>query len=88
MAISVTVIAALVIVAILVYKYCHQPSKPFTFWTVELRDDHENVNFSSLMEQPEFQNVDATLLIDDTRGSDTEDRRTIVKNTPYQPVRS
>jgi len=55
---------------------------------VELRDDHENVNFSSLMEQPEGQNVDGTLLIDDARFSDSEDKRNIVRNSTYRPVRT
>ncbi|KAI0227750.1 hypothetical protein LSAT2_021755 [Lamellibrachia satsuma] len=87
--VSITVMAVLlVMVIVLVYKYCHRPSKPFNFWTVELRDDHENVNFSSLMEQPELYNVDGTLLIDDARFSDTEDKRNIVRNTTYQPVRT
>ncbi|KAK2184225.1 hypothetical protein NP493_276g02060 [Ridgeia piscesae] len=88
-AVSVTVAALLlVIIVVLVYKNYRRPSKPFNFWTVELRDDHENVNFSSLMEQPEGQNVDGTLLIDDARFSDSEDKRNIVRNSTYRPVRT
>ncbi|XP_074654538.1 uncharacterized protein LOC141908396 [Tubulanus polymorphus] len=38
--------------------------QPQPFWTVELKDDHETVSFSSMVEQ-DYQNVDAALLIDD-----------------------
>ncbi len=34
-------------------------------WTVELKDDHENVSFTSMMENPEYQNMNASLLMDD-----------------------
>jgi hypothetical protein len=38
--------------------------QPQPFWTVELKDDHETVSFSSMVDQ-EYQNVDAALLMDD-----------------------
>lgn len=48
-------------------------------WTVELKDDHENVSFNSMLENPEYQNVNASLLMDDVQFYG--------HNTPvYQPV--
>ena len=36
-------------------------------WTVELKDDHENVSFNSMLENPEYQNPNASLLMDDVQ---------------------
>lgn len=49
---SLCVASILIITTIVItYLKCRRQKKPFAFWTVTLHNDHEAVNFSSMMEQ-------------------------------------
>ena len=53
---------------ILAFVKCRKRKKPFNFWTVQLHDDHENVNFSSMMDQ-DFPYSDTPNGVHSSRGS-------------------
>jgi hypothetical protein len=44
------IIAIGIIVGIVIYKHCWNYPSARPFWTVELKDDHEGINFSSVPE--------------------------------------
>ena len=56
---------------------------PMQLWTVELKDDHENVSFNSMLDNPEYQNVSASLLMDDVQfyGHSTPVYQPVVEKT-------
>jgi len=74
----------LVVMIVLAYRRCYNRNQPFKFWTVELRDNHEQVNFSSMADQPDYHRIDGTLQMDDSPYFDSSAPRSIVK----QPVRA
>ena len=50
---------------------------------LNLKDDHENVSFNSMLENPEYQNVNASLLMDDVQfyGHSTPVYQPVVEKT-------
>ncbi|KAK2149022.1 hypothetical protein LSH36_471g03014 [Paralvinella palmiformis] len=66
-AVSVTIIGILTVVIVIIFyaRWRRCNNKPFSFWTVQLRDDHENVNFSAIINRHDPTSIDAELLCND-----------------------
>ncbi len=81
----------LLVVVITWRRYCKR-KPPLQFWTVELKDDHEQVSFSSMLDQPDYHNVDASLLVGDMPYDDQPGERhrrgNKHSNNQYQTLRN
>ena len=64
-------VAILMVVLFIVWRrFCRRKPR-LQFWTVELKDDHEQVSFNNMIDyHPDYQNMDASLLIGDMHYQD------------------
>ena len=65
--VSMTIISLLTVILVIIFyaRWRRCSNKPFSFWTVQLRDDHENVNFSAIANGHDPNGIDAVLLSND-----------------------
>ena len=80
--VSIGVVIVVMVVVCFARRSCWR-KPPMQLWTVELKDDHENVSFNSMLENPEYQNVNASLLMDDVQfyGHSTPVYQPVVEKT-------